>query len=162
MLAILIIFFSSGWILSKVYYGAGEDKPSIMTGELAIDSSPERASPSDIISEDNIKVYNDRIVIYVDHPLWAKFTDTNSMDPVFDQGSNALQIAPKAEKQIHVGDIISFTTDLEEGTIIHRVIEIGNDSEGWYAITKGDNNLYPDPGKTRFDHIKKLLFGIIY
>jgi hypothetical protein len=161
-IALFIIFFSGGWLLSKEYYGFGEDMPNTVIGQAFVNASPERASPSDIISEDKIRVYSDRIVIYVDHPLWAKFTDTNSMDPVFDSGSNALQIAPTSEKQIHVGDIISFTTNLDDGTIIHRVKEIGYDKDGWYALTKGDNNVYDDSVKIRFSQVKKLLFGIIY
>ncbi|MBI2565305.1 signal peptidase I [Candidatus Woesearchaeota archaeon] len=122
----------------------------------------EHPSPKDRIKEDQIKVYNDRIVIYAKDPLWAKFTDTNSMDPVFDAGSNALQLKPSSETDIEIGDIISYENEYSDSIIIHRIINIGYDETGWYAIAKGDNNSAADPGKIRFNQIKKVLFGIIY
>jgi hypothetical protein len=158
---VLMTVFALGWFLHSAFASLNAEKPMDITGNI-INSNLERASPSDSIPESNIHVYNDKIVIDVDDPEWATFTDTNSMDPVFDKGSNALQIVPKNESQIQVGDIISFTTRYDSGVIIHRVIKIGYDEEGWYAITKGDNNPFNDPGKTRFKDIKKLLIGIIY
>lgn len=84
------------------------------------------------------------------------------MDPVIDIGANAIQIVPDSEEMISPGDIISYTTRLAEGTIIHRVVETGYDEAGWYAITKGDNLRSPDPEKVRFSHIKRVLVAVIY
>jgi signal peptidase I len=122
----------------------------------------ELASPFDHIPEDNIRVYSDRVVIYIDNPEWAAFEDTNSMDPIIDEGANAIQIVPESTQDIHVGDIISYESEYAEGTIIHRVVSIGNDDEGWYCIAKGDNNPDPDPGRIRFSQIKKVLVAVIY
>lgn len=122
----------------------------------------ERASPSDWIKEDQIKVYNDRVIIDLKDAEWASFTDTNSMDPVLDETANAIEIIPKSADDIHVGDIISYKSDYADGTIIHRVIKIGSDEEGWYYIVKGDNNQSPDPGKIRFKQIKRVVVAIIY
>ncbi len=45
--------------------------------------------------------------------------------------------------------------------IIHRVVEIGEDEQGTYFITKGDNNFFSD-GKVRFGQIKYVTIGVIY
>ena len=125
-----------------------------------IGASPERPSPSDWIKEDQIFVYSDRVVIYMDNPEWAKFTDTNSMDPVFDAGSNALEIVPSSPDVLNVGDIIAY--DIPEGTVIHRIVKTGSDESGWYAIVKGDNNPGPDPDKVRWEQVRRVLVAIIY
>lgn len=120
----------------------------------------EKASPQDWVSESNINVYKDRVVIYVDNPEWARFTDTNSMDPVFDAGSNAIEIVPTSPDQIKEGDIVSF--DYKEDSIIHRVIATGYDDKGWFMLTKGDNNQKVDPQKTRFEDVNRVVIAIIY
>jgi len=117
-------------------------------------------SPKDRIDERDVQVLSDRIIIKIDNPKWAKFTATYSMDPVFDTEAHALQIQPRAEKDLQVGDIISYASS--QGTIIHRIIEISTDKFGWYAYTKGDNNPDRDPDKVRFRQIKKVVIGILY
>ena len=84
------------------------------------------------------------------------------MEPIIDIEANAIQIVPQKPSDIHVGDIISYNTKLSENRIIHRVIEISEDEEGWYAITKGDNLDKPDPFRIRFNDIKRIVVGIIY
>ncbi len=122
----------------------------------------EKPSPQDWIKENQIHVYSDKIVIDLANARWAKFTDTNSMDPVFDKGNNVIQIVPSSEKQLAVGDIITYQSKYMKDAIIHRIIEINNDEQGWYAIAKGDNNDSPDPGRIRFNQIKKVVVGVLY
>jgi hypothetical protein len=117
-------------------------------------------SPKDRISESDIQVLDDKVVINIQNPQWSRFLNTKSMDPVIDAGANAIQVAPNSSEDIQVGDIISYNSSM--GTIIHRVIETGNDSDGWYAIVKGDNNPTADPSKVRFDQVKRVLVAIIY
>jgi len=157
----ILIVFGLGWMLNDAF-SIGLEQPGVISGSSIYPITPERASPSDIVPQDNIHVYSDKIVIEVDNPQWATFVDSNSMDPVFDKGANALQIVPTDPEQIQAGDIISFSVDYDSGVIIHRVIETAYDDDGWYAITKGDNNAYKDPGKVRFENVKKQLIGIIY
>jgi len=123
--------------------------------------APERASPMDRVKESQIYVTKDRVIIDMENVEWAKFTDTNSMDPIIDTGSNALEISPDSIGDLQVGDIISYTTHFTEGTIIHRIVEIGDDGE-WYARVKGDNIDFEDPGKVRFDQVERVVIGIIY
>ncbi len=120
----------------------------------------ERVSPGDHIKEDQIKVFDDKIELNIPHAVWSRFSNTNSMDPFLDEGSNGLEIIPASEDQIQVGDIISY--QLKEDVIIHRVIKIDHDENGTFYIVKGDNNPVQDPGKVRFNQIKGILIGIIY
>ncbi len=122
----------------------------------------EKPSPQDWIKEDQIHVYSDKIVIDLSNARWAKFTDTNSMDPVFDAGSNAIQVIPERAEQLGVGDIITYQSKYLKEGVIHRIIEINKDEQGWYAIVKGDNNDAQDPERVRFDQIKKVLVGVLY
>ena len=162
LLTLVAAVFIIGFITGEAYgsYSTATEQPvsfSFLTGRSA-----ERISPSDHILENDVHVFSDRVVLDVDSPFWASFTDTNSMDPVIDAGANSVEASPKSPDEIAVGDIISFRTGLASGTIIHRVIEKGEDDEGAYFITKGDNNPLQDPGKVRFEDIKGVVVAVIY
>jgi hypothetical protein len=116
-------------------------------------------APSDSIKEDNILVYNDKIIINVDNASLSKYASSGSMLPVFDTGANGIRIQPHSSDEIKLGDIVSYERNGE--LIVHRVIEIGTDSQGLYFITKGDNSALND-GKIRFSEIKYITIGILY
>jgi len=116
-------------------------------------------APFDFIDERDIKVYHDRIVIFIDDASLSKYAPTGSMLPIFDQGANGIRIAPNSEEDIHVGDIISY--ERAGRLIVHRVVEKGIDEEGVYFIAKGDNNEISD-GKVRFDNIRYVTVGVIW
>lgn len=157
---ILIVVFGLGWITNDVISIIGasiaEDRP------LNRGSSVERDSPGDWITEKDIHVYDNQIVIDLKDGQWAVFTDTNSMDPVLDEHANGIEIVPESADLISVGDIISYKSKYSSGTIIHRVIEKGVDDEGVYFIMKGDNNKDRDPGKVRFEQVQRVLVGVLY
>lgn len=156
----LVLFVSIGFALGLVL------SPYLNFGMVQLEnpsslfSTDEKSSPFDRIKEHNIRLYDDKIIIYLKEPYMAKFTDTHSMEPVLDKNSNAIEVVPISSSDIKAGDIISFEKD--SITIIHRVVKIGSDSEGWYAITKGDNSQAIDEGKVRFDKVKRILVGVIY
>jgi hypothetical protein len=122
----------------------------------------EIASPADRVLEDQILVTNDKVVLNIKNAEWASFTDTNSMDPVIDAGANAIEVVPKSEDEIQVGDIVAYKSDYAEGTIIHRIVHKAQDDKGTYFVLKGDNNPINDPGKIRFSQIKSVVVAIIY
>ncbi len=138
-----------------------EDDGNIVTRVLGM-TNEEQASPNDWVKENQILVEGDKVTIKIEGAQWSKFTDTNSMDPVIDEYANAIQIIPKDPSQIQVGDIVSYKSDYADGTIIHRVVEIGYDEKGWYCLMKGDNNKSNDPGKIRFSQIKRVTIAVIY
>lgn len=116
-------------------------------------------SPSDYINEDSIKIYDDKIIIFVNDASLSRFASTGSMRPVLDMGSNGIRIKPKNENDINIGDIITFR---DKGIlVVHRVVNKGIDDKGVYFITKGDNNLVND-GKIRFKDIEYKTIAVIY
>jgi signal peptidase I len=156
----LIIVFLLGWLTSIAF---SEIQPVISSDSnlvFTVTGANELPSPSDWVKREQIKVYKDRIVIEIPNAVYAEFSDTNSMDPVLDFGANGIEITPQSADQIQVGDIIAYES--EQGTIIHRVIEKGFDSDGVYFIAKGDNNKVADPHKIRFEQVKRVLVALIY
>ncbi len=155
-----ICIFIAGWLSSVVYSNMQDlqyEAPFTFTFK-----SPELDSPADHIREDQIRVYQDRIEIDLQDAMWARFTDTNSMDPIFDAEANTIEIRPESASDIHVGDVVSYRPRNMDTLIVHRVVRTGNDRDGWYAIAKGDNVEQPDPDKIRFDQINGVLVAIIY
>ncbi len=114
------------------------------------------------IDKEDIRFYDDRIIIYVDKPFGAMFTGSKSMYPFINKYALAIEIEPEQASDIKVGDVIGYESKTLNESIIHRVIETGSDEQGWYAITKGDNNPFPDSEKVRFSDISGLLVGLIY
>lgn len=121
----------------------------------------EQNSPGDWIKESQIEMRSDGVFIKLNNPQWAILADTNSMDPVFDTEAHLIQIVPLSASEIRVGDIVSYESPLGF-SIVHRVIEIGSDEEGWYAILQGDNNPQPDPWKVRFDMVRRVTVMVVY
>ena len=160
---LLILVFMTG-LLAGSLASFSQGKPDLFQAvPYAFNySDNDRPSPQDWIRQEQIHVYDDRVVIDIDNPEWAMFTDTDSMDPLIDINSNAIEIQPDSEDDVHVGDIVSYASGIIDGYVIHRVIETGYDSKGWYAILKGDNNPEPDPEKVRFEQIQRVVVGIIY
>ena len=160
IITFVLVSFLLGWVggsISAEFPNLGLEKP------LGIFESPApKSSPADRVKDYNIKVFDDKVIIYVKDPYIAKFADTHSMEPVFDKKSTGLEIIPKSSAEIKIGDIISYGTNYSDDILIHRVVKIGQDTEGWYAITKGDNNSSSDPEKIRFSQVKRILVGIIY
>jgi len=159
----LLLVFSLGWLSANIYtsLSVGEaEKPLSLTS--LFNGNVERYSPGDHVQEKNIHVYDDRIVIDLKGASWSSYTDTNSMDPVIDVDANGLEVRPTSPQDIKIGDVIAFRTRYTTGIVIHRVVDTGQDNQGWYAKTKGDNNPTVDPGKVRFKDITGVLVGVIY
>ena len=163
---IIILLFLAIASLAYAQFTGLKNRPDLEEVFLGSQSNQtaeyEVISPFDHVKEEDIHVYDDRVVVDIRQPVWSKFTDTNSMDPVIDIRSNAVQIIPENKSQVHVGDIVSYESKFSDGVIIHRVIKIANDSKGWYVLVKGDNLPFKDPGRVRFGQIKKVTVGIIY
>lgn len=119
----------------------------------------EKNSPSDWVLEEKISVKDDVVIIKIENARLSRYADTNSMDPVLDKNSNGIEVMVENPNQIHIGDIITY--EKNGNLIVHRVVDIGTDKEGWYCITKGDNNASHD-GKIRFEKIRYITIGIIY
>jgi len=122
----------------------------------------ELPSPKERINDDQITFYSDKVVIHVNKLKWRIYIDSNSMDPLIDEGTKTIEIKPKSSEEIQVGDIISYEVDDYDYAVVHRVVEIGNDEKGIYFITKGDNLKFNDEDKVRFEQIEGIVVGILY
>jgi len=120
----------------------------------------ERNSPQDFLDDSRIVVFNNRVMFFIDEPILMKFTDTNSMDPVFDVEANGILIKPENTEGVKVGDIVSY--NVGDKKVIHRVIKIDNDERGWYAILRGDNEELYNLNKIRFEDVHGVMVAIIY
>lgn len=158
----LLIFggiFLIGFILGNfISLGANYsfEKPFSLEGGVTNYFS---SAPSDHITNDQITVYPDKVVINIPGAAISTYASTGSMLPILDEDANGIRIKPQSEEDIKVGDIISFKKG--DNLIVHRVIKKGTDEDGVYFITKGDNNRIND-GKIRFDQIEYLTIGLIY
>ncbi len=98
-------------------------------------------------------------------PVWiTTVAGTNSMEPTIDIDhyvicSNASEYL--SEDTLKVGDVIVYQAS-ENGLIIHSIIEIGRDADGWYCIAQGWNNSSPDPQKIRLADIKWVVLLVIW
>ena len=117
------------------------------------------SAPADWVGEGDIELYGDRIVLNIANASISRYAATGSMRPVFDAGANGIRVVPSSEKDISVGDIVSFRSF--SNLIVHRVVEIGEDEKGVYFITKGDNNVVDD-GRIRFEDIEYVTVGVIW
>lgn len=146
-----------GWLVSYTYSDFANDlnleKPE---GGIA------KPSPFDRVSESQIYVYKDRVIINQPDVQWASYADTHSMEPVLKAGANGLELIPKSEEDLHLGDIVAYKAVWSDGLVVHRIVGSGKDNTGVYYILRGDNNSSPDPGKVRFEQIKYVLIGVIY
>ena len=105
-----------------------------------------------------VSVYDDKMCIngtFKTHNTLG----TGSMSPVWLKHHTLVTIKP-TKSNVYIGDIITFHE--RNTTISHRIIDIKNDEEGRYYVTKGDNNKKKDNFKIRFENITGIAVGIIY
>ena len=160
LILLVVMAFLIGLVTNSLITSIGE--APIFKGLNGISGVKELDSPADHISNDKIHVYDSRILLDIQDAEWSIFSDTNSMDPVLDAESNGIEIKPNSPEDIAIGDIISYKSNIVDGIIVHRVVDIGEDEQGWFAIAKGDNNPANDPEKVRFDMIQGVVVAIIY
>jgi signal peptidase len=94
------------------------------------------------------------VMVYIaPHLGWFVFSVTSgSMEPALKTGSLVVT-GPVDTDTIEVGDIILFRPGYgTNNRIIHRVIEIHEDSELRFS-TRGDANLNPDPVRIHVDNV---------
>ncbi len=143
------------------YIKIGCTEPIIITEEKKL-TGEELPSPADRIEESDVIVHTSNVVIDISNARLREFIDSNSMDPLIDRGTTTIEIKPKKASEIKVGDIISYNVEDYDYAFVHRVVEIGEDNEGDYFITQGDNYWIEDPDKVRFSQIEGIVVGILY
>lgn len=95
-------------------------------------------------------------------PIYPSVIATGSMEPMIKPGDIILveKITDIEDiNKLNVNDVIQFKKD--NILISHRVIVVGNNKEGIYYITKGDNNSTPDSDKVKPEQIKGKVINVI-
>ena len=129
------------------------------------ESGKERISPNDWIRRDQIKY--DPITRTVSigglEPEVKVFgvADTGSMDGLVDFGHSVILTDNFDKDKLAIGDIIAYY-QISLNLTLHRIVEMGLDSQGKWYHTRGDNCIDNDGYRLRKEHIKYLLLGIIY
>jgi len=152
--AVFLIGFLSCAVL---FYGLSYSNVEVpfATGLVSLNTE----SPSDWVDEDDIILFGDHIELRIANATLSNYAPTGSMKPLFDKGANGIRVRPSRAEDISIGDIISFQ---QNGVmIVHRVVEAGEDSEGIYFVTQGDNNIISD-GKVMFKDIEWVTVGVIW
>ena len=152
-----ILFGSIANSVGSVNFNLNSEKP--LSNSIII-SSKNTEAPSNVLNISDIEVQNDKIILNIAGARISSYASTGSMLPVLNENANGIEIVPQNAEQIHVGDIITYQDEAGD-LVVHRVAKIGNDNEGIYFITKGDNSALND-GKIRFEQIKYLTIAIVY
>lgn len=147
--------------LSLIFEEESKEQISFLN-PITTEASRNLPSPKDRIQESDILAYDDRVIINVKNPIIARFTPTRSMDPVLDSDANAIEVVAQSPEDIQIGDIVSYQSEMTNTVIVHRVVDIGYDSNGIYFTFKGDNNKEKDPERVRFSQIRRIVIGILY
>jgi len=87
--------------------------------------------------------------------------DSGSMRSCVSDSSTVIMIHNFTEADIGVGDIVVIKRE-NKGGLLHRIIEISEDSEGVYYITQGDNNPIQDKPRWRFNMVESKIVGVLY
>lgn len=153
ILVFLFGFFSCLFVLSVFNYS--NVRVPFGTGLVSLNLD----APFGRISEDNITVLSDKVILKIPDAKLSDYVDSGSMKPVLDKGTKGIQIVPSSEDDVRVGDIVTYR--FGGVLIVHRVVEKGVDGKGVYFITKGDNNLIRDV-KIRFKDIEFVTVAILY
>jgi len=119
-----------------------------------------KIEPQEIGYDSNTEILT---VSNVKSPLWiTTVKSSNSMEPLVDIGHIVvLSQDPKYLDDLNVGDIIIWERSDGE-SIIHSIIEISQDGDGWYCITKGLNNPTPDNERIRKDKVKWVALLVVW
>jgi signal peptidase I len=116
-------------------------------------------APNETINRAQIELYLDKVVINIENAGIGRYAATGSMLPTLNENTKGIRIVPKNEEEIRIGDIVTFEKDGE--LIIHRVMEKGEDEQGIYFVTRGDNAAFSD-GEIRFKDIRYKTIALIY
>ena len=125
-----------------------------------INGTIDKPNPQIRVPITDINVFKDKVIMDIAGVTYGTIGTTDSMDPLLDENMVVLEVTPRSPAELNEGDIIIYI--YQDDRIIHRITKIDHDAQGWYAITKGDNNLFSDPYKVRFEDVQGVVVGIIY
>ncbi len=145
-----ILLFILGFSFNSVF--------DTIESRFATGGSNDLDNPSDRITSDAIHLYEDKLVVEKSNLRYASVEDTKSMEPLLSSNSHVIEAEADVDS-LEIGDIISFSK--ENKIIVHSIVSIGSDSNGWYALTKGYNNDFIDDWRVRSFELKGVVVGVL-
>jgi signal peptidase I len=130
----------------------------VITSPLATAASS--LSPHSHIQPNQLVVGDSSVILDIENVRYSHVADTGSMEPTLYTGVQVLEKQISSVHDVSVGDIITY--ELSGRLIIHRIVEIGNDSLGYYLKTKGDSNPSVDKEKVRESQLRGVVVAILY
>ena len=155
ILMLTLVLVSMGIFVGK--YVEGEHTRFTLDADLI---SSKLDLPKSRINEMDFTVFENKFVLSTNKKLeFGKIEDTHSMEPTLWKGAYTIEMKIDDANSLKEGDIISFKSN-SGSNIIHRIIKIDNDENGWYAQTKGDNNKRIDQELVRENQLIGVVVGV--
>lgn len=152
---VLVLVFLTGFLscyaVNSVYIDT--EKPFLIGLMNSIEQPTSRINSSDII------ILPDKVILNIKNAVLGKYADTGSMLPTLGEDTKGIRIKPESPEQINIGDIITFKSG--NILVVHRVVGKGEDEQGFYFVTKGDNNQETD-GKVYFQDVEYVIVALVY
>lgn len=112
----------------------------------------------------DIAIHKDRNTVEIDATDVRVYkVSTGSMKPLLGKGTYAFFTIRVNIDDLVTGQDLVFEDDevYPLGTwVLHRIIEIGQDEDGWWCRTRGLNNSRPDKGKRREHEVRGRFIGM--
>lgn len=154
-IAVLLILFAAIAVFDKLGHG--------ITGFAVKEKEANALFPQDRITESQIRAGEEAVVVRIANATVGRLeSTTNSMAPLLDANTTVIMIRPNNAGEVKKGDIIAYYSEEAGGLVAHRVIGVGSDELGWFAVTKGDSSLEEDPKRVRFGQVRYVVVGILY
>ena len=129
--------------------------------EQKIERNPLLAPPTTVKAED-IGMLGDGLTIKLGKDVRIFKTSGESMLPIVSNGGKIAALPVRSVEEIIVGSFVISTVLGVLPLVGHQIVEIGQDSQGWYAQTKGTGNFERDLFKLRASDIKYRVVLVIY
>ena len=96
---VLSIVFLLGFLSANLigyYYFYGLEMP--FSENFGLINSNSNQAPSNFINENQIEIYDNKVILNIQGAMISRYADTGSMEPTLDENSNGIKIIPSSEE----------------------------------------------------------------
>lgn len=156
-----LIFVAIGvWALTERSH-AQNLQSQLAVAEQKIERNPLIAPPSTLKVSD-FTMSGDWLMVRVGKDVKIFTVEGTSMLPLVATGGKVIALPVTDISNITVGSFVIFNPLNVPSFVGHQVVEIGQDTQGWFAQTKGTGNFERDFWKVRITDIKYRVVLIVY
>ena len=161
LLLVLIITAGISILAFTEYVRAQNLQRQLSLVEQKIERNPLLAPPSTIKMTD-IGMLGDWLTFRLSKDVAIFTVSGESMLPIVQNGGKIAAVPIRAVDEITIGSFVLSTMLGAPSLVGHQIVEIGQDSQGWYALTKGTGNFERDLFRLKASDIKYRVILIIY